>query len=136
MNTQTAYCSACDKPVRIALTPAPVHGGQASLPDSPEVVCLDFGAKCTGELCPMFGLPRILMGMRLARSGLKEEGWTTIEAPCDGCGAPREMEVIDATHAYCPTCGTVNRYVFLDLEDGRYVAVGRPEERASEPQQP
>jgi hypothetical protein len=72
METHIAYCSACDQAVRVAVTDAPVHSDQAPLRDG-ELVCLDFGERCTGSMCPMFGLPRVLMGVRLARSGLRPE---------------------------------------------------------------
>jgi hypothetical protein len=125
MDTQFAFCSACDRPVRIAITPAPTHEGQPMPNDGPEVVCLEFGEKCTGEFCPMFGLPSILMGVRLARSELREEGWRTINAPCDGCGTVQELQVLSDTHAHCPVCGTVNQYLILRTDDGAFVAAGR-----------
>lgn len=124
METQMAYCSACDQQVRIAVTPTPIHGGQAPLPDSPDVVCLDFGHHCTGELCPMFGLPRILMGVRLARSDLRPDGWETVDAPCEGCGRVTTMNVIDPSTAYCSICGGTSRWVLIRVEDGHYIAAG------------
>jgi hypothetical protein len=125
MESQLAYCSACDLQVPIAITPGPVHGGQANINDAPEVVCLHFGQHCTGEFCPMFGLPRILMGVRLARSEHEPEGgWKTITAFCDGCGHVSEQQVLDTNHAHCAECGSVNRYVILKMDDGNYVAAG------------
>jgi hypothetical protein len=124
MDTHSAYCSACDQQVRIALTPAPLHGGQATLPDAPDVVCLDFGVRCTGQFCPMFGLPRVVMGVRLARSELRTDGWTTVRGFCDGCERVTEMEVVNGTHAFCPICHTTNRFSVLSIDDGRYVVVG------------
>jgi hypothetical protein len=124
MDSQIAYCSACDQPVRIVVTDPPLHGGQAILAD-PQVVCLHFGDDCTGSYCPMFGLPRILMGVRLARSEFEPDGgWHTIEAYCDGCGRAVEQQVLDDRHAHCPSCDAVNRYLILRLEDGTYVAAG------------
>lgn len=124
MRTKLAYCSARDQDVRIAWTNIPTQSGHANIPDSPEVVCLDYGEYCTGELCPMFGRLRILMAVRLARSGLRED-WETIEAPCEGCREIRELQVLDDSHAYCPVCGTTNTWVLLEPEDEdeRYVAV-------------
>jgi hypothetical protein len=134
MESRLAYCTACDLQVPIAVTPGPVHGGQANLGDGPEVVCLHFGEHCTGEFCPMFGLPRILMGVRLARSEYEpDEGWRTIEAFCDGCGRVAEQQVLDAQHAHCAACGSVNRYVILKMDDGTYVAAGPP---ATQPEPP
>jgi hypothetical protein len=125
MQTHYAFCSACDRPVRVALTRAPVHGGQPMLEDGPELVCLEFGEQCTGEFCPMFGLPSILMGVRLARSDLSPETWRTVQAPCEGCNSVQELQVLDRTHAHCPACGTINQFLILRLDDGAYVAAGR-----------
>lgn len=51
----TAYCSACDRPVPVMLRRA---DSAASRRDSAsELVCLDYGARCTGALCPMFSFP-------------------------------------------------------------------------------
>lgn len=126
METQTAYCSACDQQVRIVVTPHPVHGGQAMVADGPDVVCLDFGHKCTGSMCPMFGLPRILMGVKLAQSGLKpEEEWESFEAPCQGCGQLEELKIIDALYALCPACGARNRYARITVGDEEYVGLAQ-----------
>lgn len=125
MKTQLAYCSACDQQVRITVTPAPLHGGHASLPDS-EVVCLDFGEKCTGSMCPMFGLPSILMGVRLARSGLHHKEWSTVDALCEGCGRVMPLEVLGPDTAYCEVCGTTNRLVIMKLDDDSAVAITVP----------
>ena len=95
MDTRTAYCSACDQQVRIAVTPASTFSGQAPVSDQPDVVCLDFGERCTGAMCPMIGLPRILMGMRLAQSGLRPDKFERIEGVCSGCGNVTELEVLD-----------------------------------------
>jgi hypothetical protein len=124
MDTQLAYCSACDQPVPIVITPSPVHGGQPNLGDGGEVVCLHFGEQCTGTFCPMFGLPRILMGVRLARSELRTEGWRMMNAYCDGCGIATEQQVLDGQHLHCPRCSSVNRYVVLKVGDDDVVAAG------------
>jgi hypothetical protein len=122
MSTQLAYCSACDQEVQILVTPAPVHGGQAVLPES-EVVCLDFGNKCTGALCPMFGLPRILMGIRLARSGLRPAAFHTVNAPCQDCGAIVDLQLVDDKIALCPACGARNRWIRLNVEGDDFIAL-------------
>lgn len=123
MEVRTAYCSACDQPVRIVVTPASAFSGQAMVSDQPDVVCLDFGERCTGAMCPMVGLPRILMGMRLAQSGLRPENFEHVKGPCTGCGEIVEMEVLDRQYARCPSCGTRNRWIHIKVEDGEYVAV-------------
>jgi len=123
MERRTVYCTACDKEVELALSPAALHRGQASLPDGQELVCLDFGSRCTGERCPMFGYPTVVMGVRLARSGLAPEQLEHVRAPCDGCGNVQELEVVDADRAHCPACGTINTWRLIRLDGGEYVAV-------------
>jgi hypothetical protein len=128
METQFAFCSACDVQVPIAVLPGPVHGGQANLGDPGEVVCLHFGEQCNGSFCPMFGLPRMLMGVRLARSGLVPDGgWKTLEAYCEGCGHVSTQQVLDRQHAHCTECSSVNRYVILKLDEDTFVAAGSAE---------
>jgi hypothetical protein len=122
MISQNAYCSACDTDVRVVITDPPVHGEQAPIAGA-EVVCLDFGARCTGAMCPMFGLPRILMGVRLARSGLRPDAFRTVNAPCQECSQVVEMQVIDDHYLHCPSCGTRTRWVRLQLGDDDYVAL-------------
>jgi hypothetical protein len=122
MLTQTAYCSACDQDVRVVITDAPVHSDQAPLAGA-EVVCLDFGERCTGAMCPMFGLPRILMAVRLARSGLRPEAFRTHHAPCPDCGETVDLQILDSQYAHCPSCGSRNRWVRLTLGDDDYLAL-------------
>ena len=54
--THRAYCSACDREVTVG-----VKEGYEVRPDEPidgrAVVCFEHGTSCTGELCPLFGLP-------------------------------------------------------------------------------
>lgn len=123
MNTETAFCATCDRPVRFTWTPSPSHEGEANLRE-PEVVCLEFGECCSGGTCPVSNLPKVVMGVRLARSGLREDAaWRTIRAPCEGCGAVREQKVIDPTYLVCPECGTTNRWAKLESEDAWIVAL-------------
>jgi hypothetical protein len=68
MKMQLAYCSACDREVRIAFTDMPTFEGQANLPD-PEVICLEIGHACTGSLCPVAAQPPAVMAARLVRNG-------------------------------------------------------------------
>jgi hypothetical protein len=60
-NTHLAYCSACDRQVRVVLQPG--HQGEAGGPvlDASSVVCLEHGESCTGEFCPLFGVPTAQM---------------------------------------------------------------------------
>lgn len=123
MRTELHYCPECDHEVQIAWTPAPSHEGHATLPDAPELVCLDLTECCTGGVCPLSNLPRLVMGVRLARSELRPKGWPSTHLRCDGCGALSEMEILDDTHVLCETCGTVNGWVLLDLLEHGYLAI-------------
>ena len=57
MDVRIAYCSACDRNVRITVpegveewpTPENVEAGEA--------VCLEHGETCTGSMCPLFDVP-------------------------------------------------------------------------------
>jgi len=122
MEVHHAYCSACDSPVRIAVTPSGAYSGQAPVADQPDVVCLDFGERCTGAMCPMIGLPRILMGIRLAQSGLRDS-WQTFKAPCQSCGMDVDFEVLDSKYALCPACNSRHRWLKFDAEGDAFVAL-------------
>jgi hypothetical protein len=122
MNTHIAFCSACDHDVRVAITDAPVYSDQAPL-EGGEVVCLDFGDRCTGSMCPMFGLPRILMAVRLARSGLRPDAFRTLRGPCQECGTVGDLKVLDASIAYCEACGSRSRMVRLRVGEDDYIAL-------------
>ena len=122
MDIKTTSCPRCEGPIRVTVTPGP-SDGQANSPDS-HVVCLDFHDKCLEGSCPLYGLPGIVMGVRLARSGLRPaEEWETVHGVCDGCGNAVEMEVFDETFASCPVCGTTNKWQVLDVEDEGPIAV-------------
>ncbi len=122
------YCTQCEKDVRFVITPAHEHHGHANLPDGNQVVCLDFGRGCDGGLCPLSGLPPMVMGVRLARSGEdKAEPWNLVHAVCEECSFPTEFKVLDDQTGLCSVCGSVNRLALLKLDDGSYVAATRKE---------
>lgn len=122
MNKHMTYCAHCQKDVHFVVTPSPAHNGHATLPDGNQVVCLDFGHACEGGLCPLSGLPPMVMGVRLARSGeAKGEPWSVVHAVCEECSFPTEFKVLDAKSGLCTVCGSVNRLVLLKLDDGSYV---------------
>ncbi len=54
MERRTAYCSACDRPVPVLLDPAAEEGVRFAPADAARVICLDYGVRCTGALCPLF----------------------------------------------------------------------------------
>ncbi len=119
------FCPHCQREVEVAITPPPPRDGHANLPEGGEVVCLEFGGDCTGEdLCPLAGTSPVVMGVRLARSGLREE-WETVRAVCEGCGQVAELEILDREHAFCPVCGTTNTWMVIEVEGGAHIAVTR-----------
>ena len=87
------YCTHCQKEVNVTLSKAAPRSGQANLQESDEVVCLDFGDRCDGEVCPLSNFRPVVMGVRLARSGLSED-WTTVRAQCEGCEQLSELEFL------------------------------------------
>lgn len=127
MDTELAHCPACDTHVRVGLTPAPLHEGHATLPDAPELVCLHVSERCGGGRCPLTNLPTHVMALRLARSHLPDEAGATTRMRCDGCGGVEEMRVVDRGRLLCPLCGTVNRWILLELMGRGWVAIGRAE---------
>lgn len=123
METRNLYCPKCKHDVSVTLTQSPLHGGHANVDDAAEVVCLDFGPQCDGSLCSIFGLPRVVMGVRLARTGLRPEQFVSVRALCDGCHRVVAMGVVDDTHAHCPDCGTVNTWTMIRIDGEEWVAV-------------
>lgn len=124
------FCPQCKHEVTVTLTPAPLHGGHASLPDGGKLVCLDFGPQCTDDRCTVSHLPREVMGVRLARSGLAPDNLEHVQAVCEGCERLVELAVIDESHAVCPACQTVNRWAMLRLDGEEWVAVTGPKAEA------
>lgn len=123
MESRSTFCTHCKKDVHFVLTPSHPKQGHANLPDGNEVVCLDFGQSCEGGVCPLSGLPPIVMGVRLAQSGeSKTGGWSIVYAVCEECELPAEFKVLGPESGVCSVCGTVNRLALLKLEDGSYVA--------------
>ena len=117
------FCPRCDRNITVAITPAPLHDGHANIPDAGDIVCLDFGAQCDGPMCATFGQPRIVMGLRLARSGMRPDALPTVQAVCDGCARFVRMDVIDGTHAHCTECDTVNIWTLIRVDGEEWVAV-------------
>lgn len=65
MEIYKAYCSACDREVRVTLDPE--RDGRTDVRDVESVVCLEHGESCTGEMCPVFGVPTDEMRENLER---------------------------------------------------------------------
>lgn len=123
METRKMFCSECKHDVTVTLTPRPLHGGQATLPDSGNLVCLNFGPQCRDERCAISSLPRVVMGVRLAKSGLRPQRLEHIQAVCEGCERLVQLTVVDETHAVCPDCETVNQWAMVRLDGEEWVAV-------------
>lgn len=62
MAVRTVYCSACDRNVTLMVEP---DGAVRRL--STDCVCLDYGEKCTGEMCPILAIPSDEVRANLAR---------------------------------------------------------------------
>jgi hypothetical protein len=124
MDTELAFCPTCRHEVRVALTPAPTHEGHANIPDAPELVCLDLVEGCSGGTCPLTDMSRSVMALRLVRSGLAHPPVSRMK--CGGCGQEAEMEVMDSSSLVCPLCGSVNRWIMLELCNRGWIAIGRP----------
>jgi hypothetical protein len=86
-------------------------------------VTLDFGAECRDERCAISALPRVVMGVRLAKSGLRPERMEHVQALCEGCERVVQLAVVDESHAVCPDCETVNRWTMVRLDGEEWVAV-------------
>ena len=122
MRETRVYCPACNHKVKLVVTPGHADS-QATLPDGGEVVCLDFGEGCGEGKCPVTGRPGVVMGVRLAKTHLKDETFRMVHGECGSCGFLTALEMVDDEHALCPLCNTTNAYVMVDLEDGFVVAV-------------
>ncbi|MDH5591008.1 MAG: hypothetical protein OEZ65_14015 [Gemmatimonadota bacterium] len=57
METRTAYCSACDRPVNVVVRKEARSWPSPEQADPEAIVCLEYGETCTGALCPLFALP-------------------------------------------------------------------------------
>lgn len=122
METQLAHCAYCDKEVHVARTPVAPHPTHANIPDGGKLICMEVGEDCEGVTCPLSGMPTLVMGVRLARSG-GDRVWPHVHLTCTGCGRGAEMEVLDGTHAFCPLCKSTNSVALVKLDDGHYEAV-------------
>lgn len=123
MKIEKAYCSGCGHLVRMGVTDAPPTGGQATLSDGAELVCLDYQEGCAGGRCPNTGRPGIVMGVRLAKSHLNDEAFTSIYARCDACGGVSDLEVLSETYALCTLCDSTVQWVMMKLDDGERIVL-------------
>ena len=109
MREITMYCSARDQDVRVVVTDEPVHDAHATVVDS-EIICLEIGDHCTGNLCPVCAMPADAVDARLARSGLRPEIRRKVPGHCDGCDRVTELLVSSGGYVTCTECGTTRRW--------------------------
>lgn len=65
MKIQYAYCSGCDRDVRVVPMSELVDDAPFAADDPAGLVCLDYGETCTGDMCPVFQTPSAAMRSRL-----------------------------------------------------------------------
>jgi hypothetical protein len=69
MKLHMAYCSACDRQVRVTLR----AGANDDDPQPEDLICMDHGEICTGNLCPLFLVAPPEMKERLEELQKEEE---------------------------------------------------------------
>jgi hypothetical protein len=109
METHKVFCSACDRDVNVVITDEPSQDGHANLHDA-EVVCLEIGERCTGNLCPIGATSPTVMAARLVHNGLQTVMHPLVSLACDNCYRVTSHVLIDRRFATCTECGaTVER---------------------------
>ena len=108
MKTQTAFCSACDRDVRVVITEDPIHDGQANVHDA-EIVCLEIGERCTGNMCPVGATSPTVMAARLVRNGLQTLMHPLVSLTCTRCDHVTTHVVIERKFATCAECGATTK---------------------------
>ncbi len=114
MKTIQAYCSACDQNVRVVLTDMPVQDPPSPIHDC-EVVCLEIGEHCSGNLCPLCAVPPIVMAARLVRNGLQTEMQPVVKGRCDACESIADFVIVSREHAICALCGKTTERAKIEL---------------------
>lgn len=115
MTNHEMYCSACDRQVRVLITAAPIYDGQAPIHEE-ELVCLEIGTKCTGNLCPISAAGPNEMVRRVIRNGIPLETLNTVTAKCPLCEETAEIVLYGDSRAVCATCQGVSRWAVDHLE--------------------
>jgi hypothetical protein len=110
MKNHQLFCSACDRPVRVLISEEPGAEGHASILDS-EVICLEIGNHCTGNMCPLGAEEPSAMVRRIVRNGIPLTTLETVKAHCPTCDNEVDMVLYGDSRAGCSVCGTVGRWV-------------------------
>ncbi|MFN8575072.1 MAG: hypothetical protein U0132_23670 [Gemmatimonadaceae bacterium] len=105
MKPRDVFCSACDRDVRVLMTDAGHDDAQANVHD-PEVVCLEIGSWCSGNLCPLGAAEPNAMVARLIRSGMSLEHLTMARGFCAACNLESDLALYGKDMAACVVCGT------------------------------
>jgi len=103
---------------RLTRPPAPCtphYDDQAPLRDE-ELICLDIGSRCTGNLCPLGATAPNAMVGRLIRNGVPLDSLTTVTAECPTCENSAEMVLYGDGRAACSICGTAARWAYDHVE--------------------
>ena len=82
MEIRRAYCSACDRNVRVMVKPEALESDTTENHDPSDLVCLEFGESCTGDMCPLFDVPTEQMKQNLER--LRQDEDSNPEADPNG----------------------------------------------------
>lgn len=75
LHARLAYCSGCDRKVRVVVNPRVLKEGRE--PTEKDLICLEHGDSCTGDLCPLFDVPSAEMKERYGE--LLEEAKAELE---------------------------------------------------------
>jgi hypothetical protein len=75
LHARLAYCSGCDRKVRVVVNPRVLKEGRE--PTENDLICLEHGDSCTGDLCPLFDVPSAEMKERYGE--LLEEAKAELE---------------------------------------------------------
>lgn len=110
MENHVMFCSACDRQVRVLLTPHPVYDGHAPIHEE-ELVCLEIGNKCTGNMCPLGAAGPSEMVRRIIRNGVPLETLNTVTTRCPHCEERREVILYGNGRATCTGCQGESRWV-------------------------
>ena len=115
MKSHQLFCSACDRQVKVLISEAPIGEHQATVHDD-ELICLEIGDHCSGNMCPLGAAEPQAMVSRLIHSGESTDGLRTVKATCPSCGLECEFVLYGKGKASCTVCGTAAKWVAEHIE--------------------
>jgi hypothetical protein len=65
IDAHLAYCSGCDRQVRVIVSPAVLREGREATQG--DLICLEHGDTCDTDLCPLFNVPSAEMKERYGK---------------------------------------------------------------------